>query len=95
MGYDAFMRDRKTQDAVVRNLEIIGVTAGCLPELILTGAEAVGWRKIVGMRNILAYEYFGVSLPIVWDIVQNTLSPLDTACRKLLESDSTHSKEQE
>lgn len=93
MDYDAFMRDRKTQDAVVRNLEVIGEAAGCLPESVQTGAEDIEWRKIVGMRNILAHEYFGVSLPIVWDIVQNKLSPLDAACRKLLESDSTHSRE--
>lgn len=36
------------------------------------------------MRNILAHEYFGVSLPIIWDIVQNKLEPLEQACQYLI-----------
>jgi uncharacterized protein with HEPN domain len=38
----------------------------------------------VGLRNILAHEYFGVSLPVIWDVIQNKLSPLETSCQKLL-----------
>jgi uncharacterized protein with HEPN domain len=38
----------------------------------------------MGLRNILVHEYFGVSLPIIWDIVQNKLGPLEEACRKLV-----------
>jgi len=48
MDYEAFARDRKTQDAVVRNLEIIGEAAGRLPESIKAAAKEVEWRKIVG-----------------------------------------------
>ena len=90
MDYDAFTRDRKTQDAVVRNLEIIGEAAGRLPESTRAGATDIEWRKIVGLRNILVHEYFGISLPIVWDVVQNKLGALETACKKLLEDDSIH-----
>jgi uncharacterized protein with HEPN domain len=86
--YEAFARDRKTQDAVVRNLEIIGEAAGRLPESIKNSAMDIEWRKIMGLRNILAHEYFGISLPVVWDVVQNKLEPLGTACRKLLEGDT-------
>ena len=85
MDYDAFTRDRKTQDAVARNLEIIGEAAAHLPESIMRNADDVEWRIIVGLRNLLAHEYFGVSLPVVWDVVQTKLKHLDTACRKLLE----------
>ena len=83
MGYDAFARDKKTRDAVVRNLEIIGEAAGRLPESVHSAAPEIDWRKISGLRNILAHEYFGVSLPIVWDVVQNKLQPLETSCREL------------
>lgn len=94
VDYAKFTLDRKTQDAVVRNLEIIGEAAGRLPEPIKTGAVDIEWRKIVGLRNILAHEYFGVSLPVVWDVVENKLGPLEIACRKLLENDSFNREEQ-
>ncbi len=40
---------------------------------------------MVGLRNILIHEYFGINLDILWDIVQNKLDPLEQACRKLLD----------
>ncbi|OIP90890.1 MAG: hypothetical protein AUK24_03695 [Syntrophaceae bacterium CG2_30_49_12] len=93
--YEAFAQDRKTQDAVVRNLEIIGEAAGRLPESIKVGATDIEWRKIVGLRNILVHEYFGISLPVIWDVVQNKLRPLETACRRLLENDTLDTNRQE
>jgi uncharacterized protein with HEPN domain len=78
--------DRKTLDAVVRNLEIIGEAARNLPDEWKVGASGIEWRKIVALRNLLAHEYFGISIPIVWDIVQNKLGPLEKACKKILNS---------
>jgi len=95
LDYGMFAQDRKTQDAVVRNLEIIGEAAGRLPESIKAGAADIEWRKIVGLRNILSHEYFGVSLPVVWDVVENKLGPLEIACRKLLANDTLDRKEHE
>ena len=88
MDYAAFSKDSKTQDAVVRNLEIIGEAVGHLPESIHTLVPEIDWRKIAGLRNILAHEYFGISLPIVWDVIINKLDSLVSACEKLL-GDST------
>jgi len=82
---EAFAKDRKTQDAIIRNLEIIGEAAGKLPEQIQKDEPEIDWRKISGLRNILIHEYFGINLPIVWDVVQNKLGPLETVCRRLLE----------
>lgn len=93
IDYEEFTRDRKTQDAVVRNLEIIGEAAGRLPESVRIGAGGIDWRKIIAMRNILAHEYFGMSLPIVWDVVRNKLGPLETTCKKLLEDATRHSND--
>jgi uncharacterized protein with HEPN domain len=81
---EAFTKDRKTQDAVVRNLEIIGEAAGNLPEPLLKTSPEIDWRKIKGLRNILIHEYFGINLPIIWDVVQNKLGPLEAVCRRLL-----------
>lgn len=84
MDYNTFLGDRKTRDAVIRNLKIIGEAASRLPEAVCSNANEIEWRKIKGLRNILAHEYFGVSLPIIWDVVQNKLGTLDNSCRKLL-----------
>ena len=83
MHFDDFKADIKTQDAVVRNLEIIGEASGRLPEEVHLSAPEIEWRKIVGIRNILAHEYFGISLPIIWDIVQNKLDELSNSCLRL------------
>jgi len=84
MDFDAFKEDIKTQDAVVRNLEIIGEASGRLPEAVRYAAPEIEWRKVVGIRNILAHGYFGISLPIIWDVVQNKLDALSDACSRLL-----------
>jgi uncharacterized protein with HEPN domain len=84
-GYDqeSFALDRKTQDAVIRNLEVIGEASGNLPEEIQDMASEIDWRKIRGLRNILIHEYFGINLIIVWDIVQNKLHLLEVVCIRL------------
>jgi uncharacterized protein with HEPN domain len=84
LDYETFQRDRKTRDAVIRNLEIIGEAAGRLPDSLRAAAADIEWRKIVALRNILTHEYFGVSLSVIWDVVKDKLGPLDIACRKLL-----------
>jgi uncharacterized protein with HEPN domain len=84
MDFDSFKADIKTQDAVVRNLEIIGEASARLPKAARQSAAEIEWRKIVGIRNILAHGYFGISLPIIWDVVQNKLDELSDACTRLL-----------
>ena len=84
MTYDSFAADRKTLDAVVRNLEIIGEAAKNLPEEIKDKGREVEWRKIIGLRNLLTHEYFGISKPVIWDIVTNKLDLLERFCSKLL-----------
>ena len=84
MDFAEFSKDTKTQDAVIRNLEIIGEAAGRLQEPVRVVSPDIEWRKIVGLRNILIHEYFGVSLPLVWDVIQSKLDPLESSCRELL-----------
>lgn len=95
LNYEGFAADRKTQDAVVRNLEIIGEAARRLPEPTKAAATDIEWRKIIGLRNLLSHEYFGVSLPLIWDVVENKLGPLETACRRLLAGDEPDGNTQE
>lgn len=85
MDYSKFSQDKKTQDAVVRNLEVIGEAAKRLPDFIIESTSEMEWRKIIGLRNILTHEYFGISLPIIWDIVKNKLDALEQTCNKIIE----------
>jgi len=84
MDYKAFEADRKTQDAVIRNLEIIGEAARTIPDEVKDETAEIEWYKIVALRNILIHKYFGVNLKIIWDVIQNKLNALESTCRELL-----------
>jgi uncharacterized protein with HEPN domain len=71
-----FTKDRKTIDAVVRNFEIIGEASKFIPDDIKTRYPEIDWKGIIGLRNRIAHEYFGISVSIVWDIVKRELPRL-------------------
>lgn len=75
LGFDreAFRRDDKTVDSVVRNLEIIGEAANRLPEDFKSIHSKIGWSRIVGLRNRIVHDYFGIDLEIIWEILQKEL----------------------
>ena len=73
---ESFAQDNMRIDAVIRNLEIIGEAAKMVPESIRTRFPLVEWKKIAGLRDILAHHYFEVDLDIIWDILQNKLPEL-------------------
>jgi len=81
-GETAFLKDRKTQDAVIRNLEIIGEAVKNIPAEITDRYEHIPWKKIAGMRDRLIHHYFGVNLKMVWGVVENRLDELDQAVQK-------------
>ncbi|MBE0644271.1 MAG: DUF86 domain-containing protein [Bacteroidetes bacterium] len=65
MMFQTFEVDLKTQDAVLRNLEVIGEAAGKISETLTERTQGVEWRKIKALRNILIHEYHGVNLEII------------------------------
>lgn len=78
MDVEAFENDRKTVDAVVRNFEIIGEAARAIPPEIKNKYQEVDWKGMIGLRNRIAHEYFGLSLSIIWKIAQDELPALKT-----------------
>jgi len=80
------LRDEKTYDAVVRNLEIIGEAAKHISKPTRTAIPDVDWRKIAGLRDILAHDYFGIDNNILWDIVQNRVPELSDALKTFFEN---------
>ena len=80
-----FEQDERTVDAVLRNLEVIGEAAVRIPERIRADNPDIPWRQMRAIRNIVAHEYFGVNLPIIWETVTRRLPELKPALQALLE----------
>ena len=83
ISYDYFFEDSKTQDAVIRNFEIIGEAANRLPEEFKDQYSAVDWFRIIGFRNRIVHDYMGVDYEIVWTIIQNDIDKLSSDLRNL------------
>jgi len=87
MNFDDFQKDRRTIDAVVRNLEIIGEASRSIPEEIKNNHPEIDWKGIIGLRNRIAHEYFGISVSIVWEIIKSDLPALKEKIKHLLEEE--------
>jgi len=84
-GRDSFFADRKTQDAVVRNLEIIGEATKHLSQSLKDAHSGIAWKPIAGMRDKLIHDYFGINLQLVWDVVERDLPTLKLKVVQLLD----------
>ena len=86
-GKNGLFHDQMMQDAVLRNLEIIGQ---CIKDPDLAALEAAHpetpWRDIAAFRNVLAHAYLGIELSIVWDIVEHQVRPLHAQLNQILEN---------
>ena len=84
MSYEEFINDSKTQDAVFRNFEIIGEATNQIPENIKNSYSQIEWHKLIGLRNRIIHEYFGVDTNIVWNIIKNNLSDFKSSINNIL-----------
>src|SRR5216683_7873644 len=71
LTYETFLLDTKTQDAIVRNLEIIGEAAKQISAELRAQHAAIPWKSMAGLRDRLIHDYFGVNLDIVSEIISN------------------------
>lgn len=79
-----FENTKIVQDAVIRNLEIIGEAAKQIPKSICSKYHKIDWKNIAGMRDVLIHDYLGVDLDIVWEVVKRDLPELEENLRKML-----------
>ena len=86
-GEESFRKDLRTQDAIIRNLQVLGEAVKKLSAETRTTHPEVPWRDIAGMRDRVVHDYFGISLDIVWDVIKNHVPPLRDKLRKLLPKD--------
>jgi uncharacterized protein with HEPN domain len=86
LGKPEFMNDKKTQQAVILNIMVIGEAATKLsdeyPDFV-TKYPQIQWKSMRGMRNRLAHGYFDINLDVVWETVKQALPELECQLRKI------------
>jgi hypothetical protein len=87
VSFEQFLSDKKTIDAVLRNLEIIGEAVYHIPETIQERYSDLPWAEMRAMRNIVAHEYFGVNLNIIWNTTQSNLPPIVAELEEILKKE--------
>ncbi len=87
-GRGVFDIDDRTQVWVVHHLEILGEAANNISSETQKAHPEIYWSKIIGMRNVLAHQYFGIDLDIVWQVVEFDLPlikpKIETLLRQLM-----------
>ncbi len=84
-GKQKFMSSGLIQDAVIRNLEIVGEATKRVSQGTKEQHQEIPWRQMTGLRDVLIHDYMGISLKIVWNVVQNELPQLKTKIIELLD----------
>lgn len=78
-GEERFRTDVRTQDAIIRNLQVMGEAVKKVSAEARGAHPEIPWKDIAGMRDRVVHDYFGISLDIVWDVVVNHIPPLRDA----------------
>lgn len=86
-GRRAFLADRKTQDAVIKNIQVIGEAVRGVSPTTREAHPEIPWADIAGMRDRLVHGYYRVDLNVVWDVVDNDLSGFRAALQRLLDAE--------
>ncbi len=84
VDYQYFIKDRKTRDAVVRNVQVLGEAANWVSSDYREQHINIEWTKIIRSRHILVHDYFGIDYEIIWQIVTVHLPALQPILEQLL-----------
>ena len=84
VGHDTFMSTSHWQDAVIRQLEIIGEATKNLSDNLRASHPQIPWKRISGLRDILIHNYMGVDLPAVWEVTQKNLPEFKVQIKGIL-----------
>ncbi|MFA5480369.1 MAG: DUF86 domain-containing protein [Candidatus Muiribacteriota bacterium] len=71
--YEEFINDKKTLNAVIRSLEILGEAANKIPHEFRVKYKKIYWKEIIAMRNKLIHEYFGIDYKILWETIKSDI----------------------
>ena len=83
MSYEKFQEDPKTQDAVIRNIEIIGEASKLISKELKQNYPMIPWKAIAGTRDRLIHDYFGVNIDVVWEIATKDVPNLKQNLKRI------------
>jgi uncharacterized protein with HEPN domain len=83
-GKRNFLADRKTQEATIRNFEVLGEAVKNLSPGLKVRHPDIPWKAIAGMRDKLIHDYFGVNPELIWDVLEMQIPALGVAIDKML-----------
>ena len=86
MTFADFTKDKKTINAVVRSIEIIGEATKKIPKSLKNGYPSIPWKKMAGIRDKMIHEYFGVDLESVYKTIREDIPPLKPLIKNILKS---------
>jgi len=84
LDFETFRMDEQKTLAVVRALEVIGEAARHIPKTLRDKYPDIPWKRVVGMRDKVIHDYFGVDLEVVWKTLQDDLPPLVGRVKQML-----------
>jgi uncharacterized protein with HEPN domain len=85
MGFDEFILDDRTANAVIRKLEIIGEASKNIPDHIRIKYSELPWSEMARMRDKLIHAYFGVDYEIIWRVIKERLPSIRQQLEKALQ----------
>ncbi|MGH8628923.1 MAG: HepT-like ribonuclease domain-containing protein [Gammaproteobacteria bacterium] len=83
-GQEAFEQEELIQTWIVHHLQIIGEAARALSSDLKDQHPEMPWSKMIGMRNILVHDYFGIDVDVVWAVVERDLPDLKLQIETIL-----------
>jgi uncharacterized protein with HEPN domain len=85
IGYQAFIEDERTQVWIIHRLQVIGEASNHLSDELTEQNQDIPWVDIVGLRNILVHQYFGIDLRQVWETAELDMPILKAKVREILQ----------
>ena len=84
MSYEQFISDKRTLNAVLRSIEVIGEAAKNIPDEIRAQYPDIPWKEMAGMRDKVIHFYFGVDKEVIWFVVKDRIPAIRPLIEKAL-----------